>query len=285
MKTFKLLMLSFVLIFFGTQQLAAQGDLISAADLGKKLKAKEKITIVSVRKPADYKKSHIRNAVNVDLKKLVSDTDPKSVLKSPDEVAAILGKAGIDGKGLIVVYDNGKMKYAGRLYWILKYLGAENVKLLHRDLKKWQAARIPITKAPTPVKAKTFTVNLNKSIFADEAYVKAHLGKAVFIDVRPPDEYNGTSTKPVSKGHIPGAVNMEYVQILKENGALKSPAEIEKIMKGLGATPDKEIIIYCASSTRAGIVYMALTSMLGYKNVRVYEGAYNEWVMNNPTEK
>ena len=285
MKTFKLFILGFVLVFFGTQQLAAQGDLIPAAALGKKLKAREKVTVVSVRKPADYKKAHIKNAVNVDLKKLVSDTDPKGMLKSPEEVAAILGKSGIDGKGLIVIYDDGKMKYAGRLYWILKYLGAENVKLLHRDLKKWQAARIPITKAPTPVKPKTFAVNLNKSIFADMAYVKAHLGKDVIIDVRPPDEYNGTSTKPESKGHIPGAVNMEYNQILRENGALKSPDEIGKIMKDLGATPDKEIIIYCASSTRAGIVFMALTSMLNYPKVRVYEGAYNEWVMNNPVEK
>ncbi|OQX79375.1 MAG: hypothetical protein B6D61_03710 [Bacteroidetes bacterium 4484_249] len=285
MKTLKLLVLSFIIVLMGTQFLAAQGDVITAADLGKKLKAKEKLTVISVRKPADFKKSHMKNAINIDLKKLASDTDPKGILKSPEEIAGILGKAGIDGKGLIVVYDDGKMKYAGRFYWILKYLGVENVKLLHRDLKKWQAARIPITKTPTPVKAKTFTPNLNKSIFVDEAYVKANKANAVLIDVRPPDEFNGTSTKPVTKGHIPGAKNMEYTQILKEDGSLKSKAEIENIAKGVGATADKEIILYCGTSTRAGIVYMAFTTILGYKNVKVYDGAYNEWVLNNPVEK
>jgi thiosulfate/3-mercaptopyruvate sulfurtransferase len=122
-------------------------------------------------------------------------------------------------------------------------------------------------------------------MFADESYVKAHKASALLIDVRPPDEYNGTSTKPESKGHIPDAKNMEFTQILKENGALKSKAEIENIAKGVGATADKEIILYCGTSTRAGIVYMAFTTILGYKNVKVYDGAYNEWVVNNPVEK
>jgi len=108
MKTIKLFVLSFVVVFLATQFLAAQGDVITAADLGKKLKAKEKLTVVSVRKPADYKKSHMKNAINIDLTKLASDTDPKGILKSPDEIASILGKAGIDGNGLIVVYDDGK---------------------------------------------------------------------------------------------------------------------------------------------------------------------------------
>ena len=284
MKTIKLLVLSFVVVFLGTQFLAAQGDIITAADLGKKLKAKETLTVVSVRKPADFKKSHMKNAINIDLKKLASETDPKGILKSPEDIAKILGQAGIDGKGLIVVYDDGKMKYAGRFYWILKYLGVENVKVLHRDLKQWQAARLPVTKTPTPVKATTFTPSVNKSIFADEAYVKAHKASALLIDVRPPDEFNGTSTKPVSKGHIPGAKNMEYTQILKENGALKSKAEIETIAKGVGASADKDMILYCGTSTRAGIVYLAFTTILGYKNVKVYDGAYNEWVVNNTVE-
>jgi len=284
-KTIKFLILGFVVVFLGTQFLAAQGDVITAADLGKKLKAKENLTIVSVRKPADFKKSHMKNAINIDLKKLASETDPKGILKSPDEIATILGKAGIDGKGLIVVYDDGKMKYAGRFYWILKYVGVENVKVLHRDLKQWQAARLPVTKTPTPVKATTFTPDVNKSMSVDENYVKAHKSSAVLIDVRPPDEFNGTSTKPESKGHIPGAKNMEFTQILKENGSIKSKAEIETIAKGVGATADKEIILYCGTSTRAGIVYLAFTTILGYKNVKIYEGAYNEWIVNNPVEK
>ena len=91
MKTIKLLVLSFVVVFLGTQFLAAQGDVITAADLGKELKAKENLTVVSVRKPADFQKSHMKNAINVDLKKLASETDPKGILKSPDDIYDIIG--------------------------------------------------------------------------------------------------------------------------------------------------------------------------------------------------
>ena len=93
MKTIKLLVLSFVVVFLGTQFLAAQGDVITAAELSKKLKAKEKLIVVSVRKPVDFKKSHMKNAINIDLKKLASETEPKGILNSPDEIAGILGKA------------------------------------------------------------------------------------------------------------------------------------------------------------------------------------------------
>jgi thiosulfate/3-mercaptopyruvate sulfurtransferase len=287
MKVVKYMILGFIVVLLGTQFAAAQTDIISAADLSKKIKAKEKITIISARKEADYKKAHLKNAIHIDLKKMVSDTDPKGVLKSPDELAKYLGSKGIDGSGLIVIYDDGKMKYAGRTYWIFKYLGVENVKVLHRDLKKWQPARLMVTKSPTKIVAKTFTPKIDKSIFVDLAWMKAHYKDAnvVLVDVRPPDEFHGTSTKPESKGHIPGAKNMEFTKVLKENGNMKPKAEIQALADGVGATADKTIILYCGTSTRAGIVFLAFKNILGLPDVKVYEGAYNEWVIDNPVEK
>jgi thiosulfate/3-mercaptopyruvate sulfurtransferase len=287
MKTYQSFILSLVLVFIAPLFLSAQTDLITPAELSKKIKAKEKITLVSVRKEADYKKAHLKNALHVDLKKLAKEGEPKGILKSPEEMAKYFGSKGISGKGLIVIYDDGKMKYAGRAYWILKYLGAENVKIMHRDLTKWRSARLMVTKAPTKVKPTTFNLNVNKDIFVDMAWVKANYKKpnVVLIDVRPPDEYHGTSTKPVTKGHIPGAKNMEYTKVLRENGELKSKAEIQNLADAVGATADKTIILYCGTSTRAGIVYFAFKNILGYPNVKVYDGAYNEWVVSNPVEK
>jgi thiosulfate/3-mercaptopyruvate sulfurtransferase len=287
MKTYHSLIAGLVLVFLAPLFLSAQTDLITPAELSKKIKAKEKMTLISVRKETDYKKAHLKNAVHVNLKKLVKEGEPKGLLKSPEAMASYFGSKGISGKGLIVIYDDGKMKYAGRAYWILKYLGAENVKIMHRDLTKWRSARLLVTKAPTKIKPVTFDLNVNKNVFVDMSWVKSHLKdpKVVFIDVRPPDEFHGTSTKPVSKGHIPGAKNMEWKRVTRENGELKSKSEIQSLADGLGATADKTIILYCATSTRAGIVFFAFKNILGYPDVRVYEGAYNEWVMNNPTEK
>ncbi len=287
MKTYQTFLMSFMLVFLAPLFLSAQTDFITPAELGKKLKAKEKVTIISVRKASDYKKAHLKNAIHVDLKKLAKEGEPKGVLKSPEEMSKYFGSKGISGKGLIVIYDDGKMKYAGRAYWILKYLGAENVNIMHRDLAKWRSARLLVTKAPTKTKPVTFNLKVNKNIFVDTDWVKAHLKdpKVVLVDVRPPDEFNGTSTKPESKGHIPGAKNLEYKKVTNENGILKSKSEIQNLVNGVGATPDKTIVLYCATSTRAGIVFFALKNILGYPDVRVYDGAYNEWVINNPVEK
>jgi thiosulfate/3-mercaptopyruvate sulfurtransferase len=286
MKTFKTITLALLLIFIGTTLGHAQGDIISAADVSKKMKAKS-VTIISVRKASNFKKSHLQGAVNIDLKKLVSSTEPEGLLKSPADLAKIFGKNGIDGKKTIVIYDDGKMKYAGRLYWILKYMGVKDVKLLHRDLKAWKKARLRITKAATKVKAVTFTPKLNKSIYVDMNWVKAHHKDAnvVLVDVRALDQYNGTSAKPVSKGHIPNAKHLDMSQITNGTSGLKSKAQILTLAKKIGATSDKTIIVYCNSATRAGIVYFAFKTILGYSNVKVYEGAYNEWIMNNKVEK
>jgi thiosulfate/3-mercaptopyruvate sulfurtransferase len=287
MKKIKFIVLSLVILLIGTQLASAQGDIISAAELSKKIKAKEKITIVSVRKASNYKKSHLKNAVNIDLKKLVSNTPPEGFLHKPAELAKIFGSKGIDGKNLIVIYDDGKMKYAGRLYWIFKYLGVKNVKVLNRNLKTWKAARLMITKSPTKIKPTTFTPKIDQSIYVDIAWMKTHYKDAnvVLIDVRPLDQYNGTSTKPLSKGHIPGAKNMNYEKITNGLNGLKSKAEIKALSEEVGATTGKTIVLYCGSSTRAGIVYLAFKTILGYPNVKVYEGAYNEWVLSNPVEK
>ena len=280
--TTKYILLTFVVAFL-CSPVFANIDVITAADLSKKLRAKEKVTIVSVRKIADYKKAHMRNAIHIDLKALCNPGKPEGILKSPAEVAKLLGAAGISNMANIVVYDDGKMKSAGRMYWILKYLGAENVSVLHRDLPAWKAARIMVTKAPTPTKKTTFAPKINKAMCVDKAAVKGRNG-ALLVDVRKPEEFKGTSTKPVSKGHIPGAVNLPHENLLQVNGALKAKPEIEKAAKAAGLSPDKEAIIYCASATRAGLVYMILDG-LGYNKIKVYEGGYNEWEVGNKLEK
>jgi thiosulfate/3-mercaptopyruvate sulfurtransferase len=81
----------------------------------------------------------------------------------------------------------------------------------------------------------------------------------------------------VKKGHIPGAKNVEYKLVMTADGKMKSAAELEKLFKASGITKDKTVIVYCESSVRAGIIYMALKSVLGFPKVKVYDGAYLEW--------
>ncbi len=265
-----LLALIFVLPLFGNTQ-----DLIAVKDAAKLIKNPDAVIVACV-KPEDYKKVHITNSVNIYHKDLCNNEPVKSIVKSADELAAIFGAQGISADKQIILYDAGSYKYAGRVYWILKYMGAENVKIIDGNIEAWKKGRKPVTKNPTKVQPATFTPKVNAGALANIADVKA--GKAILVDVRPVGEFNGTEGKEEKKGHIPNAVNFHFEDVKAANGTIKPKAELQAMFTKAGLTADKEIILYCTSSVRAGVVYMALTSILGYKNVKVYDGAVYEWV-------
>ena len=268
------IILSVILLIFLVQSIKAQ-DIISANDLAKISKDKN-VTIISARTPADYKKVHITGALNIDHKSLYAD---QSMLKPTSELAKILGDAGISEKNQLVIYDNGAGKYSGRMYWILKYMGASNVKVLDAGMKGWRVARKPVTKNPTQVTPVTFTPKVSANVIATMTQVnKAIVGStAVMVDVRSSEEFGGTAATNLRKGHIPSAINLEFKNVLNPDGTLKSKVELAQLFEAAGIPSSKEVILYCESSVRAGIVYLALTSYLDYKNVKVYDGAYLEW--------
>ena len=268
-----------LIILFAIQVLFA--GVITAKEL-KTLAKSGDVIIVSARNTSDYSKKHITGAVNIDHKSLYKTDGVPSMLKSADEIAKIFGGKGISEKSKIVIYDTGSNKAAGRLYWIFKYLGVTDVNILDGHLKAWGKIRGKVTKNATKITPTTFKAIPNAAILADMSYVKAHKDDAnvvLLLDVRSADEYAGTDTdKNISRyGHIPGAVNLEFKAVINEDGTIKSIEDITKAMDAIGITSDKEIILYCASSVRAGIVYMALVDILGYSNVKVYDGAYYEW--------
>jgi thiosulfate/3-mercaptopyruvate sulfurtransferase len=211
------------------------------------------------------------------------------LLKSPEELAAYFGSKGISNTSKIVIYDDGSSKYNSRVYWVLKYLGATDVHILHKDMDQWKAARIPLTRAPSKPAKATFTPSVNKKLLATTSQVKAKLGDAgtVLLDGRTEAEYNGTSTEKKSNGHIKGAKFLEYNQFLDDKGAYKSKEEIEAIAKKHGITADKTVITYCATGVKAAVLYTALAEIAGYTNVVLYDGSYNEWAADtsNPLEK
>jgi len=263
-------------------------DVISAKEFMTEFKKNKDIVVVDASTEDNYKK-HIPNAVSIPHKSLYKEGDIEGLIKSPKELAKIFGEKGISNTTPVIVYDDGSSKYNSRVYWILKYVGAENVRLLHKDMEKeWRKVRIPLIAEASRIKYKTFSPNVNETMLASIDDVKKALtsDNAIVVDARTPEEYNGTSTKRESKGHIKGAININYKEFLTKNGDYKSPAEIKSVAEKHGLSPDKTIISYCLTGVRACPVYVALTG-IGYNNVKVYEGAYNEWVADplNPLAK
>lgn len=257
-------------------------DLISVKELAGKLSDKN-VVIVSAQKADKYAAVHIKGSINLPPSELVDNEPIKYVNKSATEIAKILGSKGISASNEIVLYDNGTSKYSGRMYWVLKYMGAKDVKILDGEMEAWKVGRKPITKTASTLPATTFTADVQGQYLAkmDEVTKATNGGSYIIIDARSPEEFAGTDEEPtLRRGHIPGAINIDYKLMLDSKGKLKSKEELTKIFAAQGVTADKTIIVYCATSVRAGIEFMALSSILAFPNVKLYDGAYTEWQTN-----
>ena len=274
MKKFRNILLAGLVVVLYSSSLMAQGDIITAADFMKLYKTDKSLVTIDAAKADSYKKSHIKNAVNIPNVNLNNNKDD-GFLISNEELATIFGNMGVSPEKTIVVYDGGDQKSASRVYLILKYLGAPNVKILHKNMATFKKSRVPLTPMAAKPKKVTFTVNINDAILADIDEVKS--GKYKLVDARDANEFAGTTEKSV--GHIPGAIHIAYKDVVDEKThVFKSKAELESLVVGKGINPGDAVIVSCQSGKRAAVLYVVFVDILDYKNVKMYDGSYNEWV-------
>jgi thiosulfate/3-mercaptopyruvate sulfurtransferase len=270
-------------------QASASTLMITAKEFAAELKNNKNMIVLDVQAADVYAKQHIQGAINIPHKSLYKPGEIEGQFKDVAELASIFGKNGISNTSKVVIYDDGSQKYNSRVWWVLTYLGATDVTLLHKEMGQMEAARIPLSSAPVTLKATTFTPTVNASMNIDMASVKALRGNAnaVLLDVREPDEYKGMDKDKKSKGHLPGAVYMYYKEVLTATGAYKTKDEIIATAAKFGATPEKEIVVYCQTGIKAAVTYIALKEIAGFANVKLYAGAYAEWasVAENPIVK
>ncbi len=253
-----------ILAFFAVFVWQVNAQLITVDALVKMMK-EPGVIVVDARPGGDYLKTHIDGAISLDVSTLANATPVEGTLKPVSELATILGKNGIAVNSKIVVYCKTGVN-AGRMYWILKYLGCGDVSILDGQMDTWFAARKPITKNAKKLSPVSFTPAVNNSILADKAYVKSKLNSAVLVDSRKKDEYDA--------GHIGNAVNVPSESLINVS-KLKAVSELTSALSQV--PKDKEVILYCKTGVTAGFMYFVLKSVLKYPNVKVYEGAYLDW--------
>ena len=280
----KLFALALVLTVF---QSFAQGPLISAKDFAAELKANKNMVVIDVNGADIYGKQHIQGAINIPHKELYKAGPVEGQVKPAEELAAIFGKKGVSNTSKIVLYDDGSSKYNSRVWWILKSVGATDVSILHFNMEQFAAARIPLTATPATGKPTTFVVAESSY----KAYTMVEVQKlaegTLLLDAREKDEFEGADAAKKSNGHIPGAVWMNFKEVLTATGAYKSKDEIIAAAAKFGATPEKPIIVYCNSGIKAAVLYVALKEIAGFQNVQNYVGSYADWttIAENPLVK
>ena len=269
-----------VILFLFTSYSNSQNSIISANEFIK-YSQNNKLKIIDASDPATYAKSHIEGAVNLPFTELNQKQGKvKGLMETPENMAKKLGELGISEKDAIVIYDDGTTKSSARVYWLLKYLGASNIKLLHKQLNMWELAGIAMTDRSEKIKPETFLPKVNNEMLINLQEIDKMINEIVFIDARDVSEYSGTDSGGLAynnKGHFPNAISVEYKSLLNDNYSFKSAEEISKILENKGLTKGKNYVIYCWIGLRATVVYFALTELLHYPNVKLYDGSYEEW--------
>src|SRR2546422_5427238 len=246
---------------------------------------------------AAYDTGHIAGAVGWNWK---SDLETQVARNIADKEGAekLLSEAGVANDTTIVVYGDNNNWFAAYALWVLKYYGVENAKPMNGGRKKWIDEGRPLTTdAPSHAKTSYNVKDGNDKIRAMRDEVLQHLKKsgAALVDVRSPREYSGELLAPENLpqegsqrgGHIPGAKNIVWSQAVNEDGTFKTADDLMALYGGHGVTPDKDVIAYCRIGERSAHTWFVLTHLLGYKNVRNYDGSWTEWgsLVGVPVEK
>jgi thiosulfate/3-mercaptopyruvate sulfurtransferase len=258
-----------------------------------------KIRIVEVDyiPETSYFLGHIPGAVLFDWKRDIIDSRKRDVI-SKEDLEESLQRIGVNNDTIIIVYGDFKNWFATFAFWIFKYYGVKDVRLMNGSRKKWLEEDRPISiDSPSYPRGNFKASDPDKSIRAFMNYVKDVIGTQdkILVDVRTNDEYNGKTLAPTEYspeygqigGHIPGAVNVPWSKMVNEDGTLKPADELKKLYESVNVTPNKEIITYCGIGERASYTWFVLKYLLGYPNVKTYDGSWLEWgnTMGNPIEK
>ncbi len=236
-----------------------------------------------------YETGHIPGAVKIDW-----HTDEQDQIRRDFVDKAgfkrLLGSRGIGNDTTVVFYGDRNNWYATYTFWLFRLYGHQNLKVLDGGRAKWEAEGRPLVKDVPRYAAASYTASdadLSIRAFRDEVlaeYVNSAKGKAL-VDVRSPAEYKGEVIAMVNYpqegaqrgGHVPGARNIPWARAANEDGTFKSVDELRALYSGEGISPDKKVIAYCRIGERSSHTWFVLTQLLGFENVKNYDGSWTEW--------
>jgi thiosulfate/3-mercaptopyruvate sulfurtransferase len=265
---------------------------------------KIRIAEVDYDSQTNYEIGHIPNSVLIDWKKDINHDVTRDIL-DVNKYQELLQRIGIkNNETTVILYGDFNNWFAAFAFWVFKYYGYGDVRLLNGGRKKWLEEDRPVTKdVPNFPKGEIKIDGAHKPdgniriFLADikNALVSRRKFQIKLVDVRSPAEYAGQISAPPEyptehaqrAGHIPGANNIPWAHALKEDGTFKSFEDLTKLYESNGISPKNEVITYCRIGERSSHSWFVLKYLLGYPDVKNYDGSWTEWgnLIGNPIEK
>ena len=233
-----------------------------------------------------YDQGHIPGAVGWNWQTQLQDNVRRDLIqKVPLE--ELLGKSGVSNDTTILLYGDNNNWFAAYAFWQLKYYGHKDVRLINGGRKKWIAENRPLTTDASKVPPSTYrATGPDESIRARKEQIFSALENngTKLVDVRSVDEFTGKILAPPGLsetaqrgGHIPGAANIPWAQAANEDGTFKSADALQQLYESKGVNGNGEVIAYCRIGERSSHTWFALKYLLGYKDVKNYDGSWTEW--------
>jgi thiosulfate/3-mercaptopyruvate sulfurtransferase len=256
---------------------------------------KVRVAEVDYDPTANYTLGHVPGSVLIDWKADINDPLTRNIL-TKQACESLLQRVGVNDDTTLVLYGDFNNWFAAFAFWVFKYYGYKDVRLMNGGRKKWLEEDKPVTKdIPSHAKGNFKASEPDSSIRVFLRYVRDTLGSKILVDVRGPKEFTGEILAPPEYptehaqrgGHIPGAVNIPWAQAVNEDGTFKSADELQKLYQSKGVAADKEVISYCRIGERSSHTWFVLKYLLGYPNVKNYDGSWTEWgnMIDNPIER
>ena len=242
---------------------------------------KDNLVIVDLCNIALYQQKHVPGAVHIQGTQLVKGTPPVPGL-CPDEkqLAKIVNYLGLTHNKRVILYDDEGGGWAGRMAWSLDLMGFNNWCYLNGGIVPWIKEGFPTESSanqPASLDAQSHSItNPQVKISAEEINDSLGLADFAIWDARSPAEYTGTMVRATRGGHIPGAINLEWTALMDQQKNLRIRDNAQQMLDEVGLTKELQIATHCQSHHRSSFTYM-VAKILGYKNIRGYDGSWAEW--------
>ena len=266
---------------FSNRGYSSTEKLVSAEWLNNNL---ESVKIIDVRKSEDYDAGHIPGAVRLTPNEVFqweTEDGVEGMLPSSDHIAEALSSVGIGENDTVIFYDGNSNLWASRGLWALEVYGHEDSRLLDGSWTYWSENGYPIS-TDSPSISKTnykFSATPNSDLIADweEILETVDDPSKIVCDTRSPDEYAGKDVRADRGGHIPGSENVNWVNAVDESGQFLDADKLSSIYESKGIKTEKAVYTLCQTAVRATHTWFVLQELLGYDNVKVYDGSWIEW--------